>query len=78
MPFGLDRNHYSIFAGIRTNSSMTASQMAKEMGKSSQYVGRVMTSLVEKKLISIQRDGRDKFYEPAIDAIIAYANPNQL
>jgi hypothetical protein len=44
------------------------------MGKSSQYTGRIMMSLVEKNLVLVKKDGRDKFYSPAIDAIIAYGN----
>ena len=65
-------NEEHILNHLVDNFPMTSSQMAKEIGKSSQYVGRVMASLVEKKLIFIQRDARDKFYGPAIDAIIAY------
>ena len=65
-------NEEYILSHLVGNFPMTSTQMAKGIGKSSQYVGRVMTSLVEKKLIYIQRDGRDKFYGPAIDAIIAY------
>ena len=57
---------------IVDNYPMTASQLANTVAKSSQYVGRIMANLVEKKLVSVQRDGRDKFYYPAIDAVIAY------
>lgn len=53
---------------------MTATGVAKSTGKSSQYVGRVMASLIDKNLIFAKQDGRDKLYSPAIDAIIAYGN----
>ena len=55
---------------------MTATQIAKAIGKSSQYVGRVLTSLVDKNLVSIRWDGRDKLYTPIMDAIIAYGDYN--
>lgn len=68
-------NEENILSYLVHNPHMTASQLAKVVEKSSQYVGRIMSSLVEKKLVSVQRDGRDKFYHPSIDALIAYGNP---
>lgn len=65
-------NEENILSYLVNNVPMTASQLAHVVDKSSQYVGRIMTSLVEKKLVSVQRDGRDKFYHPSIDALIAY------
>jgi DNA-binding MarR family transcriptional regulator len=46
--------------------------IAKQLSKTSQYVGRVLSSLVEKGLASSQRVGRDRTYSPSIDATIAY------
>ncbi len=51
----------------------TASIVAKQSQKSSQYVGRTFLRLIEKGLVSYKKEGRDKIYSPAIDAIIAYA-----
>jgi Penicillinase repressor len=65
-------NEENILSYLVDNYPMTASQLANTVAKSSQYVGRIMANLVEKKLVSVQRDGRDKFYYPAIDAVIAY------
>ena len=67
-------NEEQILRYLVDNFPMTATQMAKTMEKSSQYVGRVMASLLEKNLVSIRRDGRDKLYRPVIDAIIAYGD----
>jgi DNA-binding transcriptional ArsR family regulator len=67
-------NEENIVSHLANNYPMTASQLANIFEKSSQYVGRIMTSLVEKKLVSVQREGRDKFYHPSIDALIAYGN----
>ena len=50
----------------------TPTNIAKKLGKTSQYIGRVLTALVHKKLISSQKDGRERIYTPSIDAIIAY------
>lgn len=67
-------NEEHILSYLVSNSPITASQISKSMGKSSQYIGRIMMSLVEKNLVLVKKDGRDKFYSPAIDAIIAYGN----
>ena len=50
----------------------TPSTVAKKLKKSSQYIGRVFSKLVEKGLVSAKKEGRDKIYQPSIDAIIAY------
>lgn len=70
----ITENEEDILSYVVNNIPMTASQIAKVVNKSSQYVGRVMTNLFEKKLVTVQRDGRDKFYHPSIDAVIAYSN----
>jgi len=46
--------------------------IAKKLKKTSQYIGRVLSNLVSKKLVSSQKEGRDRIYKPSIDAIIAY------
>jgi hypothetical protein len=50
----------------------TPSNIAMKLEKTSQYVGRVLANLVTKRLVSSQREGRDRIYTPSIDAIIAY------
>lgn len=50
----------------------TPSNLSKEVNKTTQYVGRVLSNLVDKKLASSQKQGRDRIYTPSIDAIIAY------
>ena len=69
-------NEEHILSHLVSNFPMTATQIAKAIGKSSQYVGRVLTSLVDKNLVSIRWDGRDKLYTPIMDAIIAYGDYN--
>ncbi|NNM59488.1 MAG: hypothetical protein HKM04_06685 [Legionellales bacterium] len=50
----------------------TATSIAKKLNKTPQYIGRVFTTLIEKNLVSSQKEGRDRTYIPSIDAIIAY------
>jgi len=52
--------------------NVTASQMARKLKKTPQYLGRVLPALVEKGLASSQKKGRDRVYIPSIDAVIAY------
>lgn len=54
------------------NSNTNAASLAKEFKKTSQYAGRVLANLVQKGLISSQKEGRDRTYTPSIDAVIAY------
>lgn len=55
-----------------TMPNATPSHIAAKLQKTTQYVGRVLTVLVEKGLSSSKREGRERIYTPSIDAIIAY------
>lgn len=55
-------------------SEATVSAMADQLKKSSQYVGRLLASLVDKKLIFCRKAGRERIYSPSIDASIAYSD----
>jgi len=46
--------------------------IAKEFGKTPQYVGRLISTLVDKDLAITRVSGREKRYFPKLDAIIAY------
>ncbi len=50
-----------------------ATKLSKEMGKSRQYVSRVLVKLSEVNLLNVKQEGRDRVYEPVLDAIIAYS-----
>jgi len=67
-------NEEHILSYLVSNFPMTATQIAKNIGKSSQYSGRILTSLIDKNLVSSRQNGRDKFYTPVMDAIIAYGD----
>lgn len=55
-----------------TLPNVTPSNIAKTLKKTSQYIGRVLSNLVNKGLVSSQKEGRDRLYMPSIDAVIAY------
>ncbi len=64
-------NEEQILIHLVADPNTTVSRMVEQVAKSSQYIGRVMASLVEKNLIHVQKNGREKIYHPSIDAVIA-------
>ncbi len=50
----------------------TPREIAKAMNKTPQYIGRLISSLHEKQLITIKKSGNTKCYSPSLDATIAY------
>ena len=80
MKLGKDRVQQSDITAVEeqvlrllvTLPNTTPSNIAKKFKKTSQYVGRVLAKLVDKKLVSSQKEGRYRIYTPSIDAIIAY------
>lgn len=50
-----------------------ASDVAKEIGKSSQYVGKALNKLSAAKLVSTTKQGTSKYYTASLEAIIAYS-----
>ncbi len=55
-----------------TMPNATPSMIAKKLKKTPQYIGRILSVLVDKGLASSKREGRERTYTPSIDAIIAY------
>lgn len=51
----------------------TPSDIANVIGKSSQYVGRIVSALNKKQLITVKKVGNKKYYYPSLDATIAYS-----
>jgi len=58
---------------IVQNNECIITDVAKEIGKSSQYVGKVLNKLLEAKLVNTRRYGKSKYYSPSLDAVIAYS-----
>ncbi len=55
-------------------SECIGAEIAGEMHKSAQYVGKVLNKLLETKLLSMRKHGKNKYYAPSLDAVIAYGN----
>lgn len=49
-------------------------EVAKEIDKSAQYVGKVLNKLLEVKLVKTRKYGKNKYYSPSLDAVIAYSD----
>ncbi len=49
-------------------------EIAKEVKKSTQYVGKVLNKLFEAKLVKTRKHGKSKYYSPSLDAVIAYTD----
>jgi DNA-binding transcriptional ArsR family regulator len=52
----------------------TVSMLADKANKSRPYISKILTRLVETKLVISQREGKNKYYTPLLDATIAYAS----
>lgn len=55
-------------------SECIGAEIAGEMHKSAQYVGKVLSRLLEIKLLSTRKHGKNKYYAPSLDAVIAYGD----
>ena len=53
----------------KANSSM----LQKEIGKKMQYISPLLVKLVKSKLAIVHKIGRNRYYSPVLDAIIAYS-----
>ncbi|OGT69051.1 MAG: hypothetical protein A3J38_09700 [Gammaproteobacteria bacterium RIFCSPHIGHO2_12_FULL_45_9] len=79
---GRDRVQRSDLTAIEENTlrllvampHATPSYIAKKLQRTAQYIGRVLSVLVEKRLASSKRMGRERTYTPSIDAVIAYTD----
>lgn len=60
-----------------TMPDATPSNIAKTLKKTAQYIGRVLTTLVDKRLALSKKEGRERTYTPSIDAVIAYTEIQQ-
>lgn len=50
-----------------------STEVAKKIDKSAQYVGKVLNKLLEAKLVTTRKYGKNKYYSPSLDAVIAYS-----
>lgn len=82
MKLGRDRVQRSDLSSIEeqtlkllvTTPNATSSKISKELNKTAQYIGRVLSILVEKGLAYSKKEKRERTYVPSIDAIIAFSS----
>ncbi len=80
MKLGKDRVQRSDLSGIEeqalkllvTMPNATPSKIAKKLKKTAQYIGRVLATLVDKRLATSKKEKRERMYAPSIDAVIAF------
>lgn len=51
----------------------TTSELAQSFNKSPQFVSKVLGDLDKKKLVKIEKQGKNRLYTPVLDALIAYS-----
>lgn len=75
----IERNELSpteeqILRAVVQKTLCTPNELATELEKSVQYVGKVLNKLLTAKLVTIKKYGKRKDYTPALDAVIAYSS----
>lgn len=70
--FNLTPKEESILKMVVKNGSGAPSSLAEELSQSRQSVSKILVSLFELKLLTIQHNGRDKVYIPVLEAELAY------
>jgi DNA-binding MarR family transcriptional regulator len=68
----LSQNEEQILKELVKLKKASATELAKEIKKSSPYVSKVMTYLAKMKLIESRKQGRSRTYFPILDVEIAY------
>lgn len=58
---------------IVQKNECTITNVANEIGKSAQYVGKILNKLLEVRLVNTRKYGKSKYHSPSLDAVIAYA-----
>ncbi|MCW5589576.1 MAG: hypothetical protein KIT27_07945 [Legionellales bacterium] len=51
----------------------TVTQLAQAMNKTANYISKVLVKLSQDKLVTSQKAGKNKHYQPELDAMIAYS-----
>lgn len=67
----------SLLKMVVNMGSGNASKLSNELGQSRQAVSRALVSLLEKKLLTVQQIGRDRYYYPVLEAEIAYSEQSK-
>ncbi len=75
----VSRNHLNpneekcLVALVSMRGEKTVSEISKQLAKSSSYTSKTMSKLLQCRLVTAQRYGKNKYYVPVLDAVIAYS-----
>ncbi|MBS0358158.1 MAG: winged helix-turn-helix transcriptional regulator [Proteobacteria bacterium] len=58
---------------IAKRDRVVVSDLVRETKKSASYVSNILSKLAQFKLITVQQKGRNRYYSPSLDAIIAFS-----
>lgn len=57
---------------ICSHYPIQASDVAKKLGKSTQFISRILKTLIESKLVVVVQQGRNRIYSPALEVRLVY------
>jgi hypothetical protein len=50
----------------------TVTEFSKETNKSAQYLSKILNRCMQLRLVTVERQGKNRIYSPGLDALIAY------
>ncbi|MCK4608460.1 MAG: MarR family transcriptional regulator [Gammaproteobacteria bacterium] len=71
---GLTAGEEVILAVLAKKEKLSVIDITKLTGKSKQYISRTVIKLLQHGFVTVQRQGRYKYYSPILDVIIAYSD----
>lgn len=69
---GLTPGDENVLRAVVKLENASASEIAKTINKSNPYTSRALKSLAKNKLVTTKKHGRNRYYSPVLDAVIAY------
>ena len=69
----LSNGEESILKTLVGLEKTTSSALADKMSKTRPYISKILTKLIDAKLVTFRREGKNKYYTPLLDATIAYS-----
>lgn len=70
---GLTSSDKDILRELVKLGSASATELARKLAKSRQFISKTLVRLCDAKLLDVKREGRNRVYLPVLDVVIAYA-----
>ncbi len=70
---GLSGSEKEILSALVKQGATTATNLAKNLGKTRQYVSRKLINLAEVNLLEVKQQGKNRIYSPTLHVTIAYS-----